>query len=140
MLGVVDAAVRVHLNTTAATTGATVYDGDRFSTEAGGRLRVRSGAVVLGLARESVVSGRNQANGGQGLEAEPGKGTLIFSAERVASLNVIALEASICPVADENRCADNCYGSKRIAHPRSAESSTVFLSGRDGDGCHDTDN
>lgn len=55
VLGVVLAAKRVHLNTTTVTVGATVYDGDRFSTESGGMLRLRSGTAGLELAEESVA-------------------------------------------------------------------------------------
>lgn len=100
VLGVVVAARRARLNTTALTNGATVYDGDRFSTEAGGLLRVQIGPAILELAEASEVSVRYRANGAPGLETELGKGTLIFSTARAASLHVIALEASIRPVAD----------------------------------------
>lgn len=105
VLGVVLAAKRVHLNTTAVTVGATVYDGDRFSTETGGMLRLRSGTAGLELAEESIVSVRNRANGTQGMEVELSKGTLAFSTGQAASLNVIAREASIRPAADTRTVA-----------------------------------
>jgi len=41
VLGVVLEANRVHMNTATVTAGATVYDGDRYSTEARGTLRLR---------------------------------------------------------------------------------------------------
>lgn len=100
VLGVVVAAHRARLNTTALTNGATVYDGDRLSTEAGGLLRVQSGQAIVALAAASEVSVRYRANGAPGLETELGKGTLVFSTAQAASLNVIVLEASIRPVAD----------------------------------------
>ena len=105
VLGVVLAAKHVHLNTTAVTVGATVYDGDRFSTETGGMLRMRSGTTGLELAEASVISVQNPPNGVQGMEVELDKGTLVFSAARAASLNVIAREASIRPVADTRTVA-----------------------------------
>lgn len=115
VLGVVDAAVRVHLNTTAVTAGSTVYDGDRFSTEAGGWLRVRSGTAILELAEASVVSVRNQADGAQGMDVELGEGTLSFGTARAASLNVNARKASIRTVADTRTVAQiSVTGTKEL--------------------------
>ena len=54
VLGVVVTADRVHINTTAVTAGATVYDGDRFSTEAGGWLLVRIGTAMLVRANTPI--------------------------------------------------------------------------------------
>ena len=105
VLGVVVAADRAHLNTTGVTAGATIYDGDRFSTEAGGSLRVRIGAAMLELAGASVVSVRNRTNSAQGMEVELDNGTLVFSSARAASLNVIARETSIRPAADTRTVA-----------------------------------
>src|SRR5437867_10738732 len=86
-LGIVVLAKRVHLNTIAVTAGATVYDGDQFSTETGGMLQLQSGTAGLGVAEESVVSVRNPPNGAHGIEVILYKGTLTFSSERVASLD-----------------------------------------------------
>lgn len=105
VLAVVMEAKRVHLNSVAVTTGATVCDGDQFSTETGGWLRMRSGTAMLELAEESVVSVRNRSNGVQGMEVDLARGTVTFSAARAASLNVIALEASIRPAADTSTVA-----------------------------------
>ena len=100
VLGVVLSAKRVRLNTTAVTVGATVYHGDRFSTETGGMLRLRSGTAGLELAEASVILVQNPANGLQGMEVELDEGTLVFRSERVASLGVIAREATIRPSAN----------------------------------------
>lgn len=105
VLGVVMGAKRVHLNSVAVTAGTTVYDGDRFTTEAGGWLRVQSGAAILEVAEESVINVRNSANGAQNMEVELCKGRLVFSAAPAASLNVIAREASIRPASDTRTVA-----------------------------------
>lgn len=105
VLGVVLAAKHVHLNTTAVTAGATVYDGDRFSTETGGMLRLRSGAAGLEVAEESVISVQNPPNGAQGIEVNLHKGTIVFWSDRIASLNIVTQEASIRPVADNRTVA-----------------------------------
>lgn len=105
VLGVVLAAKHVRLNSSPVTVGATVYDGDRFSTETGGMLRLRSGTAGLELAEASVVSVRNPVDGTQGTEVELSEGTLAFSTGQAASLNVIAREASIRPSADTRTVA-----------------------------------
>lgn len=100
VLGVVTAAKHVHLNTTAVTAGATVYEGDRFSTEAGGMLQFRSGTAVIELAEESAVSFWNRPADAQSIEAQLDKGRLLFNAVRAASIEIIACEARVRPSKD----------------------------------------
>lgn len=116
VLGVVMAAARVHLNTTAVTAGATVYDGDRFSTEAGGMLRLQIGTAGLELAEESAVSLQSPPSGAQRINVNLHKGRLVFSSDRVASLNVIAREVSIRPVADTRTVAQICVRGPKELH------------------------
>ncbi len=105
VLGVVVEANRVHLNSGAVSEGATVYDGDQFSTEAGGTLRLRGDSTMLDLAEESVMMVRSRANGAQGMEAELSKGTLVFRAARAAALEIDVLEARVRPVTDARTIA-----------------------------------
>ena len=100
VLGVVVGAKRVHLNTTTVTAGATVYDGDRFSTETGGRLQLQSGTAAIELAEESAISFRNRPADTQNVEVQLDKGRLIFSAARAASIEIIACEAHVRPSKD----------------------------------------
>jgi hypothetical protein len=100
VLGVVAEADRAHLNNAAVSEGATVYDGDHFSTEAGGMLLLHGGATTLDLAEESAVIVRSRINGGQGMEAELRRGTLLFRAARAAALEIAVLESLICPAED----------------------------------------
>ena len=100
VLGVVVEADRVHLYSGAVSAGATVYDGDRFSTETGGMLLLHSDGAMVELTGESAVTVRSQTSGAQGTEAELGKGTLVFSAARAAALEIVAREARIRPIAD----------------------------------------
>ena len=96
---------RVHLNSGAVSEGATVYDGDQFSTEAGGILRLRGDSTMVDLAEESVMVLRSRANGVQGTEAELSKGTVVFRAARAAALEITALEARVCPITDARTIA-----------------------------------
>jgi hypothetical protein len=100
VLGVVVEADRVHVNSGEVSTGATIYDGDQFSTEPGGMLLLRGDAMTLELAEESTMLIRSRTNGALGAEAELSKGTLIFSTERAAALGITALGARIDPSAD----------------------------------------
>jgi hypothetical protein len=103
--GVIVEANRVHLNSGTVSEGATVYDGDQFSTEAGGMLRLRGDATMVDLAEESVMMVRSRANGVQGTEAELSKGTVVFRAARAAALEIAALEAQVHPVRDARTIA-----------------------------------
>jgi hypothetical protein len=98
VLGVVVEAERAHVNTGEVSVGATVYDGDYFSTETGGIVRVRGEAAILDLAEESVMIVRSGAIGSPGTEAELGKGTLVFSTEGAAALEIVAGEARVRPL------------------------------------------
>jgi hypothetical protein len=100
MLGVVVVADRAYLNSGSVSEGATVYDGDHFSTEAGGMLRLRGDAATLDLAEESAVIVRSRVDGVPGTEAELGKGTVVFGATRAAALEIAAQETLTRPAAD----------------------------------------
>jgi hypothetical protein len=115
VLGVVVEAVRVHVNASAVSVGATVYDGDRFSTEKGGLLLLRGDATMLQLAEESVVTVRSRTNGAQGTEAELDKGTLAFSTSRADALEIAALGARIRPTTSARTVAQvSVTGAKEL--------------------------
>ncbi len=100
VLGVVVYAHGAHLSTGAVSAGATVYDGDRFSTEAAGALRVRGEASLLDLAEEGAMILRCDPNMPGKSEAELTKGTLAFSVARAAALEIETDEARIRPAAE----------------------------------------
>jgi ferric-dicitrate binding protein FerR (iron transport regulator) len=100
VLGVVVGADRAYLNNGAVSEGATVYDGDHFSTEAGGMLRLRGDGTTLDLAEESAVIVRCRADGVPGTETELSRGTLVFGATRAAALEITAQETLTRPAAD----------------------------------------
>ncbi len=100
VLGVVVGADRAHLNSGVVSEGATVYDGDHFSTEAGGMLRVRCDATTLDLDEESDVIVRSRANGAQSMEAELSRGTLVFRVAQAAALEIAAKQALIRSAGD----------------------------------------
>ncbi len=94
-LGVVVEAYRAHLGGSTVSPGATVYDGDHFSTEEGGALRLRCKAALLELAEKSIALVRHAGGGAQGPEAELVEGTLVFSTARTGELEIQARETHI---------------------------------------------
>ena len=99
VLGVVVEAYRAHLGGSAVSPGATVYEGDHFSTEEGGSLRLRCNAALLELAEKSAALVRHAGDGAQGLEAEAElvHGTLVFSTAHASELEIEARQARIRP-------------------------------------------
>src|SRR5215472_228724 len=100
VLGLVIEANRAHLNATAITPGATVYDGDRYTTEMRGTVRLQKGTTMVRLGEESVMTVRSEPNSREGVQAELDLGTLVFSAKRASALEVVASNAHVRPAAD----------------------------------------
>jgi len=116
-LGVVVEAYRAHLGRSAVSSGATVYDGDHFSTEEGGALRLRCKAALLDLAEKSATLVRHAEVGAQGLAAEAQlvQGTLVFSTARAGELEIEAREAHIRPVGNGRTVAQvSVIGPKEL--------------------------
>jgi hypothetical protein len=105
VLGAVLEANCAHLDRASVSAGATVYDGDRFSTETGGLLLMRGKALMLELAADSNAAMRSKTNGAQGMETELTRGTLVFSTARATALEVIARGAHVQPAKDERTVA-----------------------------------
>jgi len=97
MLGVVLEAYRAHLGGSAVSPGATVYDGDRYSTEEGGALWLRCNGALLTVAEKSAVLVRRVGNDTQDGEAEAElvEGALIFSTARTGILEIQARQAHV---------------------------------------------
>jgi hypothetical protein len=115
VLGVVVQAHRAHVNTSGVSEGATIYDGDQFSTEAGGALRLRGGQAALDLAAESELLVRSADNGVQEIEAELIKGTVVFSSEHPPAVEIIAREARMRAAAEARTIAQvSVIGPKEL--------------------------
>jgi hypothetical protein len=115
VLGVVVEAYRAYLGSGAVSPGATVYDGDHFSTEKGGALRLRCNAALLDLAEKSVALVRHAEDGTPGLEAGLLQGTLVFSTARPGDLEIEAREARIRPAGNGRTVAQvSVIGPKEL--------------------------
>jgi hypothetical protein len=96
-LGVVTEASGAHYNAARVSTGATVYDGDRLSTESEGSLYFRGTRALLYLPGQSGVTLHGLPDGTQALLRT---GSLVFSTSKAAAMEVTADEAFIRPAAD----------------------------------------
>jgi len=96
-LGVVTESFKGHVGSAPVSAGATIYPGDRLSTEPDGRVWLRSNATQLALSGHSTAT----------LQGQPGAlsvnlldGTLSFSTLHDGAIEVAALGADIRPAAD----------------------------------------
>src|SRR5271156_232178 len=92
--GVVQQSANARLNTTDATIGTTIFDGDRMETQEKGALSLRSGQVQLTLAEQSTVW-MNHEN----LILTPTlqRGTVIFRAENGTGVEIKADDVRVRP-------------------------------------------
>ncbi len=97
-LGVVTQASGANLSNASISVGASVFDGDSFTTSPDGLLRVRAGAAQLYLAGQSAVK-LNSVPGGT--LAQLGGGTLVFSSAKAAAMDIEFAQAHIRPTSDQ---------------------------------------
>ena len=91
-LGVVTQANLAQLNSAAASTGATVYDGDRLTTSSKGAMALRSGTVQLMLSEDSSIF---LSRDGQGLTPRLDRGTVVFRVEGNEGLRITASDVRV---------------------------------------------
>jgi hypothetical protein len=98
-VGVVSHADRAHIGEAAASSGTTVYDGDRLSTEADGVLRLNAGTTAFHLAPQTSLAVR-LTDSGQSTQVELAAGTLVFSSANAPAVAVRANNAWIRPASN----------------------------------------
>jgi ferric-dicitrate binding protein FerR (iron transport regulator) len=91
-LGLVLQAEHARLGQSAASSGATLFDGDRLVTGAGGSIRARVNSSQLFLLAESSAAVRHS---GEGASVALDRGTAIFSSVSPAALELVAASAQV---------------------------------------------
>jgi hypothetical protein len=91
-LGIVTQSTKGHLSTADASAGATIYDGDRLSTDAGGTLRLRTGSSSMYLAAQTSLTLHRAASGAL---ADLAGGSVVFSSAQTSAMEVHARDARI---------------------------------------------
>jgi hypothetical protein len=122
-LGVVTQAVGANINSGGVSAGATVFDGDYFTTTATGLVRVRAGAAQLYLAGRSNLKLR-AASGGT--LAQLVAGTLVFSSANVDAMDVEVAQAHIRPASDQPTVAQISVAGPREIDIRATRGSLQF--------------
>ncbi len=90
---------RAHIGEVPASSGTTVYDGDRLSTEANGVLRLNAGTTALHLAPQTSLTVR-LTDSGQSTQVELAAGMLVFSVANPPAVAVHANNAWIRPASN----------------------------------------
>jgi len=123
-LGVVTQAAGANINSSGVSAGATVFDGDYFTTTATGLVRVRAGAAQFYLAAQSNVKLR-AASGGT--LAQLVAGTLVFSSAKVDAMDVEVAQAHIRPASDQPTVAQISVAGPKEIDIRATRGSLQFL-------------
>ena len=97
-LGVVTQSTGGHLNSAAATVGATIFNGDLLNTEASGSLGVRAGSVQLVLSDDSAIL-MNQD--GTTLTPVLQRGSVNFRVDSGGALQLVATDVRVRPQTSE---------------------------------------
>jgi len=97
-IGVVTQALRANLSSANVSAGATVYDGDSFTTASDGLLRVRVGAAQFYLPGQSALN-LHAAPGGA--TASLTSGRIVFSSATAAAMDIEFSQAHIRPTSDQ---------------------------------------
>jgi hypothetical protein len=109
-LGVVTQASGAHLNSAVASTGATLYLGDRLGTDTKGAMAMRSGTVQLILSEDSTLYMNRDESG---LIPRLDRGSVGFHVEGNEGFRVVAADVTVraqSPVPTVGQVTlENCY-------------------------------
>ena len=122
-LGVVTQATHANLASAGVSAGATVYDGDSFTTASDGLLRVRAGAAQFYLAAQSGVK-LHAVSGGT--LAQLTGGTLVFSSAKAAAIDIEISQAHVRATSDQPTVAQISVASPRMIDIRAKRGSLQF--------------
>jgi hypothetical protein len=100
VLGVVTQASDASVRTGPVSVGASIYDGDRLSTDADGAVTLRGGGAMLYLARQSRMVLHALEGNSSGTQANLSAGTLVFTASHLSALEILADSAHIRAAVD----------------------------------------
>jgi hypothetical protein len=113
-LGVVTQARRANLGNAPVSTGSSLYDGDRVSTEADGVLTLRIGPSMVFLGNQSGAMLHGPTGAAHGAQVNLSAGTVVFSTERAVNVEIYADEAQIVPATQTHT-----VGQVTLAGPKS---------------------
>lgn len=98
--GLVMQARHAHVNASEVTTGTTVYDGDRFSTEADGTVRLRSEDATVSLLARSLMVVRGKGDASKDAQITLLAGGVVLFTTRASAMELAVEGARVHPAAD----------------------------------------
>lgn len=126
-VGTITSALGAQVGSASATTGATVFSGDRLATEKTGALQIRTGAARLMLTGSSVVTLSSSADAPGAILQE---GTAVFSTANAKAFVLHASTADIRPETNEPTVAQVTYVNPKELIVRSTRGSlTITVDG-----------
>lgn len=122
-IGVVTQALRANLASASVSAGATVYDGDSFTTASDGLLRVRAGAAQFYLPGQSAMKLHSVPGG---TIASLTSGRIVFSSAKAAAMDIEFAQAHIRPSSDQPTVAQISAVSPRELEVRAQRGALQF--------------
>jgi len=122
-LGTITSALGAHVGAANATVGATVFGGDKLSTQQTGTLQVRAGAARLMLSGASIATVAD-SNGTPSATLQ--QGTAIFSTANAKAFVLLASTAEIRPETDAPTVAQVTYVNSKELIVRSTRGSMAI--------------
>jgi hypothetical protein len=121
--GTITSAFGAHVGAASATVGATVFGGDKLSTQQTGTLQVRTGAARLMLSASSIATIAD-SNGAPGATLQ--QGTAVFSTANSKAFVLRASTAEIRPETDAPTVAQVTYVNSKELIVRSTRGSLAI--------------
>jgi hypothetical protein len=117
-MGTITSAMGAHVGAAPATAGATVFGGDKLSTQQTGTIQIRAGAARLMLSGASIAT-INDVNGVPSAELQ--QGTVVFSTANAKAFVLRASTAEIRPETDAPTVAQVTYVNSKELIVRSTK-------------------
>ena len=123
-VGTITSALGAHVGAASATVGATVFGGDKLSTQQTGTLQMRAGAARLMLSASSIATVAADSNGTPSATLQ--QGTAVFSTANAKAFVLYASTAQIRPETDAPTVAQVTFVNSKELVVRSTRGSLAI--------------
>jgi len=123
-VGTITSALGAHVGEASATVGATVFGGDKLSTQQTGTLQMRAGAARLMLSASSIATVAADSNGTPSATLQ--QGTAVFSTANAKAFVLYASTAQIRPETDAPTVAQVTFVNSKELVVRSTRGSLAI--------------
>ena len=123
-VGTITSALGAHVGAASATVGATVFGGDKLSTQQTGTLQMRAGSARLMLSASSIATVAADSNGTPSATLQ--QGTAVFSTANAKAFVLYASTAQIRPETDAPTVAQVTFVNSKELVVRSTRGSLAI--------------